>query len=375
MTSVFIPIDYYAPAYRYGGPITSVSRIITLIENTFDVHVFTRDHDIDFQRRYPLNVSRNVWVSSCNHLIFYSSGFYILRLLAHLLFSHYDIIYLNSFFSSGSLLIYLLSFFGFLSRTSVLIAPRGELTKGALSIRPYKKRAFIYLFKLLPPESFSWHVSNAFELQELRSFVPRSRAVFISPDPVSAPNHSCEESPVINSVPVLVYASRVTPKKNLLHIIKALHEVSSPCIFNIHGAIQDQAYWQKCLRGLEALPTYIKWNYVGTYSPSDVSRIFCSSNLFLFPTLSENFGHAVYESVSNCCPVFVSPSTPWPSSPPAIQTLPTESVVAWTTAIDQFISSYPCNLPSVIESCASFSRTYYSASGQERLVLSMFESL
>jgi len=42
-----------------------------------------------------------------------------------------------------------------------------------------------------------------------------------------------------------------------------------------------------------------------------VGRIFAEHNLFLFPTLGENFGHVICEALSAGCPVLISDQTPW----------------------------------------------------------------
>jgi glycosyltransferase involved in cell wall biosynthesis len=42
-----------------------------------------------------------------------------------------------------------------------------------------------------------------------------------------------------------------------------------------------------------------------------VQQKFSQYHFFLFPTLSENFGHAIAESLSAGCPVIISDATPW----------------------------------------------------------------
>ena len=51
--------------------------------------------------------------------------------------------------------------------------------------------------------------------------------------------------------------------------------------------------------------------------------IFLKNDLFVFPTLGENFGHVIFESLEASTPVLVSDQTPWKSNyKRGLQTLP-----------------------------------------------------
>ena len=42
-----------------------------------------------------------------------------------------------------------------------------------------------------------------------------------------------------------------------------------------------------------------------------VNEVFAEHDLFLFPTLGENFGHVICEALIAGCPVLLSDQTPW----------------------------------------------------------------
>ena len=253
---------------------------------------------------------------------------YIILLLSSTCFvllfkGQYDVIYLNSFFSPTSLIFYLLSFLGLIKPSKILVAPRGELTDGAFAIKSFKKRFFLSLFQLFVPyQQYSWHVSNSFEQQQLHFFLPLSSSkIFPAVDPVTLPSLSSFHTQDTKNTFRIVFASRISPKKNLHYLIESLVHTVSSCELVIYGCIDDPLYWKSCLALLNSLPTNVVWHYFGDYSPSDLIKVFGESDLFVFPTLSENFGHVIFESLSYGCPVLISPHTPWLSSPSSIYVL------------------------------------------------------
>ena len=376
MKSIFIPVDYYYPAFRFGGPIASLKRIVDYIDNYYLVCLMTRAFDRDASSLYPLSVPSNVWRANNAHSLYYARNLYIVRILLHLFSRQYDIIYLNSFFSPTSILFYFLSLFCFFSNTTILIAPRGELTSGALSVKQRKKLFLLFFFiKFVPYTTFYWHASNFLESYEIQKFIPSlSKRIFISTDPVSlpilAPLLSCQT----NTSPTLVYASRITPKKNLAFIVKVISALTINCKLKIYGSIDDNAYWSQCLLHLQNLPHNVLWEYLGEYNPVDIPNIFQSSDLFLFPTLSENFGHVIFESLSYGCPVLLSPYTPWNSIPPALTVLSISSCELWTSTIESFFSIG--SDPSVVRyKCIEYSKIYYASCKQGDQLLNMFNSI
>jgi len=52
-------------------------------------------------------------------------------------------------------------------------------------------------------------------------------------------------------------------------------------------------------------------NYRGELPMEKVQATFSRYDAFLFPTLGENFGHVVAESLAAGCPVVCSTGTPW----------------------------------------------------------------
>ena len=56
----------------------------------------------------------------------------------------------------------------------------------------------------------------------------------------------------------------------------------------------------------------MKLNYCRVLAPDEVGSTFKKYDCFLFPTINENYGHVIAESLANGCPVILSKgTTPW----------------------------------------------------------------
>ena len=108
-----------------------------------------------------------------------------------------------------------------------------------------------------------------------------------------------------------IFLSRIVPKKNLLSAINYMAEIKGKVQFDIYGALEDPAYWKECQKKISQLPDNIKVEYKGLVSHDQVHDTFRKYDAFLFPTLSENYGHVIAEALLVGCPIIVSDQTPW----------------------------------------------------------------
>jgi glycosyltransferase involved in cell wall biosynthesis len=108
----------------------------------------------------------------------------------------------------------------------------------------------------------------------------------------------------------ILYISRILPHKNISYVIDILSNLPKKNIeLSIYGVIEDQKYWANCLKKLKGID--LKFNYKGYANNNELNKIFSNHHLFFFPTLGENFGHIISESLQNSCPVLISDRTPW----------------------------------------------------------------
>src|SRR5262249_2661185 len=143
---VAIRVEHYLPGFRSGGPLRSISALVEQLGDQIDFYVIARDRDAGTDRPYP-DVEADTWRPV---------GKARVRYLTPEQIAFHDVIgavrdvephaiYLNSLFSPLSVRILLARRFGSLNAIPVLLAPRGELSPGALRLKRLKKRCYLQL--------------------------------------------------------------------------------------------------------------------------------------------------------------------------------------------------------------------------------------
>ena len=81
--------------------------------------------------------------------------------------------------------------------------------------------------------------------------------------------------------------------------------------YNIYGPLEDSLYWDSCHKLIKELPQNIEVNYKGSISPEEIANVYAEEQMLFLPTLNENYGHSMVESLLCGCPVIISDQTPW----------------------------------------------------------------
>jgi glycosyltransferase involved in cell wall biosynthesis len=108
-----------------------------------------------------------------------------------------------------------------------------------------------------------------------------------------------------------VFLSRIAPKKNLLSAIRAVSKLSGDVVFDIWGPVDDLSYWRACQKEIAAVPLNVKVTWRGEVPNEQVPAILADYDVFLLPTLGENFGHVIVDALTAGLPVVISDRTPW----------------------------------------------------------------
>jgi glycosyltransferase involved in cell wall biosynthesis len=310
---VLVTAALFEPGFRGGGPVKSVARIIDTAPEGIEVTLITSDRDLGTSNSYPGLSGK--WIQRGRSHVFYlavNRPQQWLRLLRTLRAKPYDLLYLNSLWQPIFTVIPVLAVrLRIVRAPHILLAPRGELSPGALSIRTSKKRMFLRVWRpLLRTMNVLWHASADREANDILRVFPDAQVMVNSIQiglPVEPlPAGSGHDGPVR-----LVFISRISPKKNLSLALEALEGLSGDVTLDIYGPIEDAGYWARCQSVMARLPEHIRANYRGELAPDVVRETFSRYDAFLFPTLGENFGHVIAESLSAACPVICSDETPW----------------------------------------------------------------
>ena len=311
--NILIFIDWFIPAYKAGGPIKSVYNIIQQLNTSFNFYVVTSDADIDKPLKLPSN-KKNRWLDQGNYQVMYLDQAHQNRKTYKSILTemNVDTVYLNSLFSLHFTLLPL----SILSsrKVKIVLAPRGMLGQGALSIKPVKKKIYLYIFKLLGwHKTIKWHATAETERLEItKNFGYKVLIDVASNLSKKSPDVESKKNKVQNELNVF-FLSRISFKKNLKAAINILQAVDSKLKvnFTIIGPVEDKAYWKECEDQLHHLPKHVKYSITGAVPNEKIANILKDQHVLLLPTRHENFGHVIIESWQNACPVLISDQTPW----------------------------------------------------------------
>lgn len=335
--TVLVLVEYYLPGFKGGGPTRSVENLVSMLGEEFHFGIVTMDRDLGNNLPYP-DVAAHIWGRVGLADVFYMRpGWRGLLKLAALLRSvdSETVLYLNSFFSLRfSILPIFMVSLGLCRPRSIVLAPRGEFSAGALNQKMRKKRRYLRFSRLLGIyKGIIWHLSTGMEASDLRTCFPELADPELAPlfklsKTAKAPVKwgeikLAQDIPARIKPPIgqrrlkragelhLVFISRISPMKNLLYALRLLGGVSGQVAFDIYGPAEDLNYWGECQKIIAALPVNIIVKYYGEIEHEKISQTFADYDLFLLPTLGENYGHVISEALAAGCPVLISDLTPW----------------------------------------------------------------
>lgn len=310
---VLIVSDHYSPAYKAGGPVRSLVAIVQSLADDVEFFVLTGSTDLGDSTPLP-GVEIDRWNKSQGATVWYSSvPLWSTRLLRRTLREvRPDLLYLNSFFSTSVIATLLWRRLGILDRVPVLLAPRGQFSQGALQLKARKKKAFLWVVRRLRLYAgVTWHASSSYEQQDIRRAMPESGHTGIAPNLITTARPHPRTCVKTQGEVRFVYIGRINPKKNITFALELLKGASGQVVFDIYGPLEDSDYWRRCEDIAARLPTNVQVSHKGVLPPSMVPRTLDAYHFLLMPTLGENFGHSIAESLQQGVPVVISDQTPW----------------------------------------------------------------
>lgn len=312
MKSILIFCECFFPGYKVGGIAQSMLNLVKNLDGKFEFNVFTLNHEFR-KPEEKLNVISNKWISFLSHTnVFYASNETIkFSFIKHIILDlKPDIIYLNGLYEFNFLIFPII--IARQNNIKVIQAPRGMLQKGALNIKPFKKKLFLSAFKFLNlHKNIHWHATDDQEIDDIKSIFGKSADVYLAE---VMPNLTQPETPITlkkSGELNLITISLISEKKNHILVLKLLSKFKVNINYYIFGPIKDVYYWEKCEEIIKKLPKNIKVFYGGTLNPAEVESHLIRSHFFILPTFGENFGHALYEALNCGKPLIISNKTPW----------------------------------------------------------------
>ncbi|HEX4957157.1 MAG TPA: glycosyltransferase [Lacibacter sp.] len=196
------------------------------------------------------------------------------------------------------------------SQIKVVWSARGMLHGGALAQKAFKKKIFLFLIKLFRlHKKVVWHATDEREVHFIKQTMGDVQVKIAGNYP-----NLIEQLPVLTKNSgqlVLGTVALISPMKNHKAIIEALHNSTVPIKWMIYGPVKDDAYWKECLQLIRQLPSHIEVVYEGELPPTQLTAALSRLHVFVLPSESENFGHAILEALSAGKPVITTVTTPF----------------------------------------------------------------
>jgi glycosyltransferase involved in cell wall biosynthesis len=293
------------PGFEANGPTQSLAHIVAALSHRYRFRVLSRCSPLEEAGQWRPFLDMDRLAIKAGR---WSPG----RLFRALKANRHDLLVLNSFFDPRfTIYPLLLRRLGLLG-SNVLIAPRGEFSPSALSLKPVRKSIYLRLAKLSGLfRNVHFQGTTDDEVMRIRQQLGLNEAVLLGPNVRTSPPLP-EFVPRPAGSPLRVaFVGRIAPMKNLVFALECLAAAAIPIEFRIFGIMFDRDYWSGCQRLIEALPAQVKASYDGIIEPARLPDVLARHDLFLLPTLGENYGHAIIDSLLAGTPVLISDRTPW----------------------------------------------------------------
>ena len=193
-----------------------------------------------------------------------------------------------------------------------MIAPCGMLKKSALQIKTIKKRCFLFAIRVAGLHRIvHFHATDQNERIDVsREFGNNTHVVVAGDFPATIPRYN---EPLLKMPGVLriIFISRIHPIKNLEFLLRLLPQVKGIIHLTIVGLEEDKIYATNCKVICENFPSRISVRYIGHLPNKEIKKYLKSHHILALPTKGENFGHSIFEALSNSRPVIISNQTPW----------------------------------------------------------------
>lgn len=345
MKSILIFSDWFYPAYKAGGPITSINHLVQSLNAKLKISVITSACDLG-EKCIMDNIVPDKWREINNVKIKYLTD--VSKVSEELLSEQYDCIYLNSMFSPAFTIRPLLKARSNGLLNKIILAPRGMLAEGALSLKPFKKKLFLSLLKVFDiHRKIVFHATSNQEVIDIKRIFGNTAHIKLVPNfPGIIESYRFRQNKIPNELK-LISVARIAEEKNTLFLLELLKFIKGNVTLNMYGMIKTKSYLDSCKDIISKLPSNVKVNIYGEIPFYEIKNKLHDDHFFILPTLGENFGHAIYEALSSGTPVIISDRTPW-------QNLEYQKA-GWGISLND-----PEKFIEVLNKCAEMDNTEYS---------------
>lgn len=310
MKTVLIIMGRYLPGYKDGGPVRSIKNLVDRLGEEYDFRILTTDRDHGDDKPYP-GVKVRDWNTVGAARVFYvePGGFHAdtVKELA----AEAELVYLCGCFNDYARTALKLKKQGRI-KCRVVIAAMGLFSPGAFHIKYPKKKAYMILLRQLGYfKNAEWSATSEEEAEDIRREAGKDAVCHLAEDLPRKPEEIEHITETDTGSLRVIFLSRISRKKNLVFAVRVLQKAKGNLVFDIYGNKEDISYWRECEEELKKLPGNVRWEYKGEADAEQVVKIFAEYDVFLFPTMAENYGHVIFEALAGGCVPIISDKTPW----------------------------------------------------------------
>ena len=196
----------------------------------------------------------------------------------------------------------------------VVWSPHGMLTPWAMHYKWLKKTVAWWLYQRRAlAKADLLHVTMASEEEDIRRLGLANPSV-VAPLGVTLPAPRPSRTPDAKSARTLLFLSRVHPKKGLVNLMDAWGALTSAeragWRIVIAGPSED-GYVDEVMARARQNGVAESVSAVGPVFGAAKDDLYASSDVFVLPSFSENFGSVVIEALAQGVPVITTKGTPW----------------------------------------------------------------
>jgi glycosyltransferase involved in cell wall biosynthesis len=198
-------------------------------------------------------------------------------------------------------------------KINFIVSPHGSIERGALNHNFFKKYITrkIYIDRILLRSTEIWACSVKEYNSIKREFPNVMASIFpigIDVPDLLFPNHDVIQK---DQRKIILVISRFNPGKGLINLIRAWDKIRDPCWRIIIAGPDEKNYKSIILREIAELNLESFFTFPGYVDSKERDSLYRSADIFVLPSLSENFGIVVAEAMSYGVPVLTTFETPW----------------------------------------------------------------
>ncbi|HUT53020.1 MAG TPA: glycosyltransferase [bacterium] len=190
-----------------------------------------------------------------------------------------------------------------------VVSPHGALNPWALTVKSLRKKVMWRLIEKSRLQNATVvHATSMLEADYLASLIHGVPIAMIPPG-TDLPKLPAQRP--VNERKTALFLSRIAPNKGLLLLLKAWSIIRPKDWKLVVAGSNEGGHQEECQRAARQYGLDDSISFIGSVFQGKKWGPYLSADLFILPTLSENFGIAIAEALASAVPVITTKGAPW----------------------------------------------------------------